>query len=52
MTEKEKLYASMQEAVQKEVELPLGVLLARFHILNTPYRLWRKEHGMSVLRRG
>lgn len=43
-------FAKLQEPVRKDVERALSVRLARFHLLNTPCRLGRKEYGISVPR--
>ena len=35
-----KLFSSMQESIQKDVERAFGVLQARFHIITMPCKLW------------
>jgi Plant transposon protein len=45
-----KCFSSKQEAVRKDVERAFGFLVARWHILNTPCRMWDKEEAMNSLR--
>lgn len=49
VTEKQKLFAKMQESARKDVERAFGVLQARFHILTMPCRLWSADAMHSVI---
>lgn len=47
---KEKEYDASQEAIRKDVERAFGVLVARFHILKHPARLWYRSHIATVMK--
>lgn len=49
-TNKEKEFATAQEAVRKEIERAFGVLVARFHILQRPSRLWHRSDIATVMK--
>ena len=49
-SEAERAYASAQEAMRKDVERAFGVLLARFHILKRPARLWSRRDISNVMK--
>ena len=49
-TPQEKLFASAQEAVRKDIERAFGVLVARFHILSRPSRLHYRSDIANVMR--
>ena len=46
----EKNFAKAQEAVRKDVERAFGVLVARFHILQRPDRLWKRTDVANVMK--
>ena len=46
---KKKHFATMQEAVRKDVERAFGVLQARFAIVSGPARFWRKEDMSDIM---
>lgn len=50
ITRKERAYASAQEAVRKDIERAFGVLVARFHILQRPARLWFRSDIANVMK--
>lgn len=45
---KEQYFAKQQESTRKDVERGFGVLIARWHILNNPCRLW-DIHTMTLI---
>ena len=47
----ERLFAAAQEAVRKDVERALGVLVARLHILTRGCRLWYKRDMDNVMKK-
>lgn len=49
-TPEERLFASAQEAIRKDVERAFGVLVARFHILARPSRLWYRRDIDNVMK--
>lgn len=40
----------MQESARKDVERAFGVLMARFAIIKTPARIWKKEILDSIMK--
>ena len=46
---KNKLFASMQESVRKDVERAFGVLQSRFHIITMPCKLWDKNAIHTIM---
>lgn len=48
-TEEERLFASAQEAMGKDVEREFGVLVARFQILARPSQFWYRKDIESVM---
>ncbi|XP_024014249.1 uncharacterized protein LOC112088195 [Eutrema salsugineum] len=49
-SEKEKLFATRQESVRKDVERAFGVLQARFAIVKNPALIWDKEKISKIMR--
>lgn len=49
-TAEERLFTSAQEAIRKDVERAFGVLVARFHILARPSRLWHRSDIDNVMK--
>ncbi|CDF34493.1 unnamed protein product [Chondrus crispus] len=49
-TAKERAYARAQEGVRKDIERAFGVLMARFHILQRPCRLWYRRDISNVVK--
>jgi hypothetical protein len=47
---KKKLYATMPESIQKDVERCFGVLQERFCILSMPCMLWNKDAMHTVMK--
>ncbi|CDF37478.1 unnamed protein product [Chondrus crispus] len=46
---KEEAFAKAQEAIRKDIERAFGVLVARFHILQNPSRLWKRSDVSNVM---
>jgi hypothetical protein len=50
MSPKDKRYASAQEAVWKDAERAFAALVARWHILNQPFRLAKRDEMANVMK--
>lgn len=50
LTDKQALYARMQEAFRKDLECAFGVSFSQFRVLKMPFRLCRKDNCMDFLR--
>jgi Plant transposon protein/Caulimovirus viroplasmin len=48
-TQKHRAFSSQQEAVQKDVERPYGVLVSRWHVLKNPIRLHRRTDIANIV---
>ncbi|XP_012700993.1 uncharacterized protein LOC105913482 [Setaria italica] len=48
-TDKDKLYAKMQEGARKDVECAFGVLQSRFDIVRRPARLWKQMDVINIM---
>lgn len=46
---KDGVFANAQEAIRKDIERAFGVLVARFHILQHPSRLWQRSDVSNVM---
>ena len=46
---KDKLFATYQEAVRKDIEQAFGVIVKKFDILSRPIQFWRKDVIRNVL---
>lgn len=49
-TKKERNYAAAQEGIRKDIERAFGILVARFHILQRPSRLWYQEDIANIMK--
>ncbi|CDF34444.1 unnamed protein product [Chondrus crispus] len=46
---KEEAFAKAQKTIRKDIERAFGVLVARFHILQNPSRLWKRSDVSNVM---